>query len=260
MTENGVLRPHNGPKCYRVLEGTHSKHECDTQCRTLGGGAVCIGSMEENDGVFNGANIHPRCCSGTDVSCCTWIGLEQSTTNVGSKYHWDQWALTSDNTRCHSAFRNWAYGEPDDKDGADENCAIMGYHGRSNWLDVECEVTRAACLCEVNAAYGDTSGADGGDGDEGDERGGGGIDGGGVFGLILLFGVFFAVGGYFVGRPDRASAFVGTVKACLPANLPGRRAQTGASPNFSSSAGLSANDSCTPYVVPSVPGLTSSNA
>ena len=169
-------------------------------------------------------------------------------------------AASGDNTRCHSAFRNWAYGEPDDKDGADENCAIMGYHGRSNWLDVECEVTRAACLCEVNAAYGDTSGADGGDGDEGDERGGGGIDGGGVFGLILLFGVFFAVGGYFVGRPDRASAFVGTVKACLPANLPGRRAQTGASPNFSSSAGLSANDSCTPYVVPSVPGLTSSNA
>ena len=85
---------------------------------------------------------------------------------MGSKYHWDQWALTSEspghkqrthfhrthtahalplphtahalplhiplsthkspctlraageNTRCHSAFRNWAYGEPDDKDGA----------------------------------------------------------------------------------------------------------------------------------------------
>lgn len=132
ITENGVLRPHNGAKCYKVLNGTHSKPECDALCQELGGGGVCISSMEENDGVFSGANIHPRCCNGLDRTCCAWLGIHQSNGNRGSKYHWDEWALTSEGSRCHSAFRNWAYGEPNDADGVDEDCAVMGFQGYAN--------------------------------------------------------------------------------------------------------------------------------
>ena len=40
-----------GPKCYKRLAGTYNKPTCDEACRREGGGAVCISSMEENDGV-----------------------------------------------------------------------------------------------------------------------------------------------------------------------------------------------------------------
>ena len=82
------------------------------------------------------------------------------------------------------------------------------------------------------------------------------MDGGGVFGLILLFGVFFAAAGYYCGRPERFRQHA----AALKAKIPGQRAQTRPdaglratpAPNFAMGAGLAANDSATPYVAPRV--------
>jgi len=206
--------------------------------------------------VFNGAGIHPRCCGSTDISCCAWIGLEQSETGLGSKYHWDRWAETSEGTRCHSAFRNWADGEPNDWQG-DENCAVMGFHGSRHWTDISCVGQRASCVCEINSHYSDGSSSSsqiktnsGG--------GGGGMDGGGVFGLILLFGLFFAAGGYWAGKhPEQVAAVAQAIKDKVPG---AKRAQVSTTNVFGerSTAGLAANDSChaTPYSAPSLPGVS----
>ena len=77
---------------------------------------------------------------------------------------------------------------------------------------------------------------------------GGGLDGGGAFGLILLFGlIFFVPIGYFCGRPERARELGTKIKGMVPGS---RRAQTGAT----TTAGLAGNDSyATSYVTPTVP-------
>ena len=64
----------------------------------------------------------------------------------------------------------------------------------------------------------------------------------------------FAACGYFCGRPDRAAALAEAAKARVP-NGGGGRARTGVSSSTSPSTSLAANDSCTPYVMPSVPGV-----
>ena len=78
------------------------------------------------------------------------------------------------------------------------------------------------------------------------------MSGGGVFGLIVLFGALFAVGGFVMGRhPEQVYGALSAIKA----RVFGRRAQTMSM--SAATAGLAANDSCTPYVVPSVPGIGS---
>ena len=62
----------------------------------------------------------------------------------------DHWAVTSEGSRCHSAFRNWAYGEPNDA-YSHEDCALIGYHGRSNWIDVKWAPHRAAAARAMRA-------------------------------------------------------------------------------------------------------------
>lgn len=144
--------------------------------------------------------------------------------------------------------------QPDDRNGEDENCALIGFHGRANWIDVQCDETKAACICERNAHYGDPNAASttATGAPAPSPSSGGGMSGGGVFGLIVLFGALFAVGGFVMGRhPEQVYGALSAIKA----RVFGRRAQTMSM--SAATAGLAANDSCTPYVVPSVPGIGS---
>lgn len=120
-TQYGAVK---GRTCYKKLEGKHTKAGCDAACVREGGSGLCIDSMAENDGIFAGARIEPRCCGENDLSCCTWLGLVQSDSSKGARYHWDQWS-----NGCSSGFRHWAVGEPNDWQGNREDCAIMGFYG-----------------------------------------------------------------------------------------------------------------------------------
>ena len=99
-----------------------------------------------------------------------------------------------------------------------------------------------------------------------DEEGGevvaaGGMSGGGVFALILLFGFFFAIGGYWLGRPEKAKAFAFKVRDLASAAMGQAqslktRMQTGSTTNARSSVAMASSDYCgsaTPYVAPSNP-------
>ena len=92
----------------------------------------------------------------------------------------------------------------------------------------------------------------------------GGMSGGGVLALVLVFGVFFAIGGYWVGRPEKAKAFASMVRdlasaAWGQAKAIKTRAQTG-STSTTSGAAMASSDYCasaTPYTAPSLPSRTS---
>ena len=54
---------------------------------------------------------------------------------------------------CSSNFTSWLPGEPNDccDDGVEdggENCALIGYHGQTDWIDVGCGMT-ARCICQI---------------------------------------------------------------------------------------------------------------
>ena len=74
----------------------------------------------------------------------------------------------------------------------------------------------------------------------------GGMSGGGVLALVLVFGVFFAIGGYWVGRPEKAKAFASMVRdlasaAWGQAKAIKTRAQTG-STSTTSGAAMASSD------------------
>ncbi len=86
----------------------------------------------------------------------------------------------------------------------------------------------------------------------------GGMSGGGIFALIVVFGFFFAIGGYWLGRPEKAKAFASTVRDLASAALGQAkslktRAQTGSTAGGAAMANSDFCGSATPYVAPSNP-------
>lgn len=87
-----------------------------------------------------------------------------------------------------------------------------------------------------------------------------GMGGGSIFALILSFGFFF-IGGYWLGRPEKAKAFAFKVRDLASAAMGQAqslktRMQTGSTTNARSSVAMASSDYCgsaTPYVAPSNP-------
>ena len=92
------------------------------------------------------ANPTGATCGMGSQAGCVWLSLHQTITTAGAANHWS-WDST-----CSSSYLNWAQGEPNDWGGSgagsgDENCAVMGFTGSSQWYDAPCSMT-GACFCE----------------------------------------------------------------------------------------------------------------
>jgi len=93
-----------------------------------------------------------------------------------------------------------------------------------------------------------------------DEKGGdvvtGGMSGGGIFAIVVVSGFFFAIGGYWLGRPEKAKAFASMVRNLASAALgqaKSLKTRTG-STTSGRGAAMANSDYCgsaTPYVAPS---------
>ena len=108
----------------------------------------CVESAEENAFLASFAGPTAGTCGWTSQADCVWLGLTQSVTTQGASLGWDTWYGNT----CHSTYRNWASGQPDDYGSAgtgtgDENCAFIGWQGASTWSDGPCSMP-AACFCE----------------------------------------------------------------------------------------------------------------
>ncbi len=140
-------------KCYnRVTTGTPD--ECHAACNAVGGELPCVENAQENSALASIAGVTASTCGWQSQSNCVWIGLYQSDTTHGAASNWDAWY----GGQCHSSFRRWFEGQPADDSydpvshttsagGGDENCAVMGFGGLSNWWDAPCQM-RSACICE----------------------------------------------------------------------------------------------------------------
>ena len=134
-----------GSKCYKTLTTGPLAH-CRSACATAGGQLPCITSVAENAMVQHVANPTGATCGMGSQAGCVWLSLHQTITTAGAANHWS-WDST-----CSSSYLNWAQGEPNDWGGSgagsgDENCAVMGFTGSSQWYDAPCSMT-GACFCE----------------------------------------------------------------------------------------------------------------
>ena len=123
-------------KCYRHLSGVFSYQQCTAQCSALAATMPCVEDKAESDHLHDVLPVRTECCGFQDQSCCLWLGLTQSVTSVTNQ-GWDTW----DSSSCQSELRLWNPGEPNDYDGGDENCAVMGFFGTRT-----CMPAQLACI------------------------------------------------------------------------------------------------------------------
>lgn len=185
-------------KCYKVLEGEpKNQRDCAAGCHNAGGSSICVSSAEENEFVSTLAGVSGECCNFQDQSCCLWLGLTQSVTELdgggGAASNWDLW-----DSGCNSAFRNWQVGEPNNDPtytGAEDCSALTA---DLFWYDTPCEM-EAACMCETGGAEPPCP----------EPRqpggGGGGTSGGVVFLLLLIFSGLAGTVGFYEGKDQRVS-------------------------------------------------------
>ena len=71
----------------------------------------------------------------------SWLGLYQSITTAAPGAYWDTWR-----SGCASSYHNWGNGEPNQYNGAPEDCAQMRADD-GEWNDAPCHEV-AECICE----------------------------------------------------------------------------------------------------------------
>ena len=143
-----------GSKCYKRLSSTGTPAQCIARCRGEQATLPCVANEAENNALVTLAGTNSGSCGFTSQRNCVWIGLRQTVTTGGSAAHWDAW----DGPTCHSSYRHWQPGEPNDWGGSgagsgDENCAFIGFTGTRTWYDGPCSM-QAACVCERTSTGG----------------------------------------------------------------------------------------------------------